>query len=350
MAQMLSMQAEKYLRGYITRMAKANGVFTASNFFSIAPPRETRLRDALLQNGDQFLSLITMMNVQQLTGQVISTGIPGLYTGRKKDGRFNQGLGVEGNEYQLYEVDSGAYLDYATLTAWANAGTEGEFFERLQNFFSKSVANDLLRVAWNGTHAADETDPKTNKNGEDIHPGWPTIVKTRSPAQVISDKVVLNRAGTGSDFTSVDAIATDIIYNCIPQQFRQDPDLVVLASANIIGADTVSMMNRIDRPSEKVAAQLINREVAGRKCYTPPFMPDNMLVVTRLQNLHLYFQTGTQQRRAEWIDDRKRFENNWLRMEGCAVELDELYGAFDNITLAGLPEPEHKPDASTHAG
>ncbi|EHF7149279.1 hypothetical protein J3X57_004626, partial [Salmonella enterica] len=46
-----------------------------------------------------------------------------------------------------------------------------------------------------------------------------------------------------------------------------------------------------------------------------------------------------------WIDDRKRFENNWLRMQCCAVEYDELYGAFDNIELAGLPEPKHAPDA-----
>ncbi|EFM1639231.1 P2 family phage major capsid protein, partial [Escherichia coli] len=123
--------------------------------------------------------------------------------------------------------------------------------------------------------------------------------------------------------------------------FRQHPDLVVLVSQNIIAADTVSMLNRIDRPTEKVAAQLINREIAGRKSFSPPFMPDNRLVVTTLWNLHMYFQRGTQQRRAEWIDDRKRFENNWLRMQGCAVEYDALYGSFDNIELAGLPSPEH---------
>ncbi|EBA5798860.1 P2 family phage major capsid protein, partial [Salmonella enterica] len=35
-----------------------------------------------------------------------------------------------------------------------------------------------------------------------------------------------------------------------------------------------------------------------------------------------------------WNDDRKRFENNYLRMEGYGVEHDELYAAFDKITLA----------------
>ncbi|EJO2709856.1 P2 family phage major capsid protein, partial [Salmonella enterica] len=240
----------------------------------------------------------------------------------------------------------GSFLDYATLTAWANAGTENEFYNRLQAFFYKSIAADLLRVAFNGTHAATgDTDPKTYPNGEDVHPGWHQIVKERSPKQIITDKIILNRESGASDFKSVDSIVADIIYTCIPPEFRQDPDLVVLVSQNVIAADAVSMMNRIDRPSEKVAAQLMNREIAGRKAYTPPYMPDNRVVVTTLHNLHMYFQSGTQQRKSGWIDDRKRFENNWLRMQCCAVEYDELYGAFDNIELAGLPEPKHAPDA-----
>ncbi|EJZ6320847.1 phage major capsid protein, P2 family [Salmonella enterica] len=353
--QMLSTKAAKFLRNYSLSIAKANGTFTADNFFTITPPRETMLRDAIMQNAAPFLALINVMLVEQLVGQVVSTGNPGLFTGRKTDGRFNKALGVSGNEYRLYEVDSGSFLDYATLTAWANAGTENEFYNRLQAFFYKSIAADLLRVAFNGTHAAaGDTDPKTNPNGEDVHPGWHQIVKERSPKQIITDKVTLNRETKGADFISVDSVVADIIYTCIQPEFRQDPDLVVLVSQNVIAADAVSMMNRIDRPSEKVAAQLMNREIAGRKAYTPPYMPDNRVVVTTLQNLHMYFQSGTQQRRSGWIDDRKRFENNWLRMQCCAVEYDQLYGAFDNIELAGLPEPEHKADTptdtSTHAG
>ncbi|ENE8564370.1 phage major capsid protein, P2 family [Salmonella enterica] len=345
-AQMLSTKAMKYLHNYALAIAKANGTFTAENFFTIAPPRETMLRDAIMQNAAPFLALINVMLVDQLVGQVISTGNPGLFTGRKTDGRFNKALGISGNEYRLYEVDSGSFLDYATLTAWANAGTENEFYNRLQAFFYKSIANDLLRVAFNGTHAATgDTDPKTYPNGEDVHPGWHQIVKERSPKQIITDKVILNREDKGSDFKSVDSVVADIIYTCIPPEFRQDPDLVVLVSQNVIAADAVSMMNRIDKPSEKVAAQLMNREIAGRKAYTPPYMPDNRVVVTTLHNLHMYFQSGTQQRKSGWIDDRKRFENNWLRMQCCAVEYDELYGAFDNIELAGLPEPKHAPDA-----
>ncbi|ECC3463243.1 phage major capsid protein, P2 family [Salmonella enterica subsp. enterica] len=341
---MLSNKAMKYLHNYALAIAKANGTFDAKDFFAIQPPRETMLRDALMQTAAPFLALINIMLVEQLVGQVISTGNPQLFTGRKENARFTRPLGYSGNEYRLYEVDSGSTLDYATLTSWANAGTENEFYNRLQAFFYKSIANDLLRVAFNGTHAEKNTDPVAHPNGEDVHPGWHQIVKERSPKQIITDKVILNRETKGGDFISVDGVVADIIYTCLPPEFRQHPDLVVLASQNIIAADAVSMMNRIDRPSEKVAAALMNREIAGRKAYSPPFMPDNRVIVTTLHNLHMYFQSGTQQRRAAWIDDRKGFENNWLRMQCCAVEYDELYGAFDNIELAGLPEPEHTPD------
>ncbi|EAW6540311.1 phage major capsid protein, P2 family [Salmonella enterica] len=348
--QMLSTKAAKFLRNYSLSIAKANGTFTADNFFTIMPPRETMLRDALMQAADPFLSLINVMLVEQLVGQVISTGNPGLFTGRKTDGRFNKKLGISGNEYRLYEVDSGSFLDYATLTSWANAGTENEFYNRLQAFFYKSIAADLLRVAFNGTHAAEgDTNPETYPNGEDVHPGWHQIVKERSPKQIITDKVTLNRETKGADFKSVDSLVADIIYNCIPPDFRRDPDLVVLASQNIIAADAVSMMNRVDRPSEKVAAALMNREIAGIKAYTPPYMPDNRVIVTTLRNLHMYFQSGTQQRRSGWIDEDKCFKNNWLRMQCCAVEHDQLYGAFDNIELAGLPEPKPAPEAQPDA-
>ncbi|EIE5007023.1 phage major capsid protein, P2 family [Salmonella enterica] len=346
-AQMLSTKAAMYLRNYALKMAKANDALDAKDFFAIQPPRETMLRDALMQTAAPFLNLINIMLVDQLVGQVISTGNPQLFTGRRESERFTRPLGYSGNEYRLYEVDSGSTLDYATLTSWANAGTEHEFYNRLQEFFNKSVANDLLRVAFNGTHAVKNTDPVANPNGEDVHPGWHQIVKERSPKQIITDKVILNRETEGGDFISVDGLVADIIYTCLPPEFRQHPDLVVLASQNIIAADAVSMMNRIDRPSEKVAAAFMNREIAGRKAFSPPFMPDNRVIVTTLRNLHMYFQSGTQQRRAAWIDDRKGFENNWLRMQCCAVEYDELYGAFDNIELAGLPEPKHEPDAGT---
>ncbi|GKW31375.1 major capsid protein [Pectobacterium carotovorum subsp. carotovorum] len=339
----LTPKAEALLRKYAAGLATANGQVDTSRFFSLTNPKETQLRNALLHSSE-FLSLLpNVLDVDQITGQVVTTGKPGIYTGRKKDGRFSRPLSVGGNEYKLVETDSGSYLPYSLLVVWANAGSEEEFFQRIQAFSNESFALDMLRVAFNGTSVADDTDPDANPNGEDVNIGWHQIVKARSAEQIIVDDVTIG--GASADFIGLDAAVTDLVHNCIYEPFRNDPRLIVLASADLIGNDATTMMNRIDRPTEKVAAQLIGRQIAGRTVYTPPFMPEGRLVVTTLDNLHLYTQGGTRKRKAEWNDDRKRFENNYLRMEGYGVEHDELYAAFDKITLAtGDAAPKPTPE------
>ncbi|MHC9057784.1 phage major capsid protein, P2 family [Pantoea sp. y20] len=331
----LTPKAEGMLRKFAAGLAKANGVESTARFFALTPMVETRLRNALIQSSE-FLGMINVMDVDQVNGQVVTTGKPGIYTGRKQDSRFYRPLGVDGNEYKLAETDSGSFLAYNTLTAWANSGSEDEFFQRIQAFSNESFALDMLRIGFNGVSTAPNTDPDANPNGEDVNIGWHQIVKTRSPAQIVTDTVTL---GKGGDFISLDAVVTDLIHSCILEQYRSDPSLVVLVSADLIGHDATTMMNMVDRPTEKVAAQLINRQIAGRQAYSPPFMPAGRLVVTTLDNLHIYTQSGTRKRRAEWSDDRKRFENNYLRMEGYAVEHDELYAAFDKVEAAEPVEP-----------
>lgn len=321
------------LQAYSAMMAETYGVDAVNQFFSISAPMDTLLRDAIMAS-DEFLSLLNMQHVDQLTGQVVVTGVPGLYTGRKKDGRFSREMGNTGNKYELVEMDSGSHLPYHTLSAWGNSGSEDEFNQRMQAFSNRSFAHDILRVGFNGTHAAEDTDPKTYPFGEDVAIGWHQIVKDRSAKQIVTDAVTLDRSkpAGGTNFVGLDAAVTDLHMNLIAEEYRNHPDLVALISADLIGEDATSMMNRIDRPSEKVAAQLINREVGGLKAYSPPFMPSGRIVVTPVWNLHVYTQRNTEFRKSEWNDDRKRWENNYLRNSGYAVEYDELYASFDNVT------------------
>ncbi|EMU6252478.1 TPA: phage major capsid protein, P2 family [Escherichia coli O11:H5] len=332
--QQLSAQAEGMLQSFTAALAKSYGVRDTSKMFAITPPKETMLRQALLESSE-FLRLVNVKDVQQTTGQVISTGKPGIYTGRTKGGRFSRSLGVSGNTYALAETDSGSFLDYDTLTNWANSGSEDEFFQLIQAFSNEQFALDMLRVAFNGVSVAETTKPEENPNGEDVNIGWHQIVKTRTPAQIITDTVTLG--GAGADYVSLDAAVTDLLHTCILEHYRNDPNLCVLISGDLIGKDATTMMNMVDRPTEKVAAQLMNRQNAGKQVYTPPFMPEGRLIITTLSNLHIYTQSGTRKRKADWSDDRKQFENNYLRMEGYAVEHDELYAAFDKITLAADP-------------
>ncbi|HCD9026242.1 TPA: phage major capsid protein, P2 family [Klebsiella oxytoca] len=325
---------KRRIQAYLSAMALTYGVESTKEFFAITSPIDTQLRDALMHSV-QFLGQINMQHVDQIAGQVVVTGTPGIYTGRSSTGRFNRELGNSGNTYELNEMDSGSYLPYKTLVAWSNAGSDQEFINRIQAFSNKSFALDILRIGFNGLRADPDTDPVANPLGEDVAPGWHKIVEDRSPIQIVKDPITLDRSApptSGGNYVSLDAIVTDIKMNLIIDSERENPDLVALIGADLIGADATSLMNRIDRPTEKVAAQLINREVGGLKAYSPPYFKPGCVTVTSLWNLHHYVQQGTEMRKAEWVDDRKRFENNYLRMAGYAVEYDELYGSFDNIT------------------
>ncbi|MCW6545528.1 phage major capsid protein, P2 family [Yersinia ruckeri] len=334
----LNQRARQYIDAYSAKLSQSYNVSDASRYFSLTDPKETLLRDALLETAE-FLNMITVVDVDQLQGQVVAVGNPGIFTGRKEGGRFIRPTGVSGNEYKLVETDSGAALTWAMLSVWANAGDENEFFQRMQDFTNQSFALDMLRIGFNGKSVAKSTNPTENPNGEDVNIGWHELVRQyKEGQQIISTPVTLDAQG---DYKSLDAMASDLINAKIPQQYRNDPRLVVLVGADLVAAEQYRLYQKADRPTEKIAAQMLSDSIAGRPAMVPPFMPGKRMTVTTLANLHIYTQRGTRQRKAEFVEDRKQFENKYLRNEGYAVEYPELYAAIDEsaVTIGEVKEP-----------
>lgn len=334
----LNQRARELLHQYSAGLAEAYGQENTERYFSLTDPKETQLRAALLESVD-FLSMITVADVDQLTGQVVNVGNPGIFTGRKEGGRFIRNTGVDGLEYKLSETDSGAALTWAMLSVWANAGDENEFFQRMQEFTNQSFALDMLRIGFNGKSVAKSTDPEKYPNGEDVNIGWQEFVRAFDDNQIITDAVSL---GAGGDYVSLDAMASDLINSKIPAQFRNDPRLTVLVGADLVAAEQHRLYQAADRPTEKIAAQMLGTSIAGRPAIVPPFMPGKRMVVTPLSNLHIYTQRGTRQRKAEFVEDRKQYENKYLRNEGYAVEYPEMYAAFDEsaVTIGKVEAPK----------
>lgn len=327
---MLNQTAEQMLAKYIHNFSLASNRLDVKKLFSLTPPQETRLRQAIL-HGTEFLSMINCADVDQITGQVVRTGVSQLYTGRKKDARFSRKIGIEGNEYKLTKTDSCAVLTWDLLSQWGNSGTENEFFALVQTFIEQSFGLDMLRIGFNGTHAADETDPDNYPNGEDVNIGWHQIAKNwNGGSLVLQDPVTL---GAGGDYATLDAMASDL-KNSIRPEFRNDPRLVVLVGSDLVAYESFRLYQQADKPTEKIAAQLLSDSIAGMPAYIPPFIPGKRMVVTTLQNLHIYTQRNTRRRAAEDVQDREAFESKYWRMEGYALEIPELYAAVDENALS----------------
>lgn len=296
----LNNRARDLLDKYSAGMAQQFGARDTSRYFSLNDPQENALRLALLESVE-FLNMITCLDVDQLSGQVISVGSSVLHTGRSENGRFIRQVGVDGNDYSLVETDSCAALRWDLLSVWANAGKdENEFYNLVQAFTTQVFALDMLRIGFNGKSRAKTTDPVANPNGEDVNIGWHERMKTLLGGnQIMTDPVVLDEAG---DYKSLDAMASDLINAKIPAQFRNDPRLVVLVGADLVAAEQYRLYQAADRPTEKIAAQMLGSTIAGRQAIIPPFMPGNRPGVDRHNGLCIFFEEPNNPlRSARWF-------------------------------------------------
>ena len=330
------------LLAYGANMATSYGVDDVQHQFSVTGPMETKLKAALLDSVE-FLSLITTMDVDQIKGQGVKVGNYGIATGRKRDGRFFTENGLNGHEYELAETDSCSTVPWATLAVWANAGTQGQFMKLMSQNSTLRFALDMLRVGFNGKTVAVDSDPAANPMGEDVNKGWHQIVKDKAPEQVMTDPIYFNPNATGvlkdGEYKTLDAIVTEIKNTLIHPSLRNDPRLVVLVGSDLTATAQTKMMNEANKPSEKVAAQQMDKSIGGLKAYTPPFFPGKRITVTLLTNLHIYTQKGTRSRKSENVEDRKQHEDKYWRMEGYAIEEFEGYAAVDEAAMNIGPAP-----------
>ncbi|QYK02436.1 phage major capsid protein, P2 family [Shewanella psychrotolerans] len=333
----LNQTARGFLARYNTAMATAYGVEDATQQFAVTNPMETKLRASLLESVE-FLGMISTMQVDQLKGQVVDVGGYDIATGRKAGGRFTSQQGVDGNTYELTETDSCSAVTWALLSVWANSGSQNEFMKLMKDNATQRFALDMLRVGFNGTSAAATSDPDANPLGQDVNKGWHKLVTDNAPDQIMTDPIFFDPAGAG-DYTTLDAIVTELRNTLIHPKLRNDPRLVVLVGSDLIAAAQTHMMNLADKPSEKVAAQQMDKTIGGLRAYTPPFFPGKRIVVTMLSNLHIYTQRGTMQRKSENVEDRKQYEDKYWRNEGYAIGQYLAYAAVDEsaITIGAKP-------------
>lgn len=333
----LNQIAAGFLKQYSTQLAKTFGVEDVTKQFAVTAPMETKLRSALLESVE-FLRMITTMPVDQLSGQVVKVGNYGIATGRKAGGRFTSDQDVDGFKYQLTETDSCSALTWALLSAWGNAGNQNEFMKKMKDNATQRFALDMLRVGFNGTSIAATSDPVANPLGQDVNKGWHQIVTEEAPDQIMTDPVYFDPDGAG-DYKTLDAIVTELKNTLIHPSLRNDPRLVVLVGSDLTATAQTHMMNQADKPSEKVAAQQMDKNIGGLRAYTPPFFPGKRIVVTMLSNLHIYTQRNTSHRKSENVEDRKQYEDKYWRNEGYAIEEFEAYAAIDESAMNIGPNP-----------
>lgn len=306
----------------------ANYLSSNSETFSISEPSENLLRVAI-SDSSWFLNQLTLSDVNEERGDAINLGDNTLHTGRSIEARFHKDIHFEGMPYTLEETDTCAAISFEQMSMIANSGSgdDEHFTKVMSDLFSKAVSLDMIRVGFNGEFCGFPTKPDVYKRGQDVNRGWHTLAKEfNKGSQVITDKIVLGKDG---DFPNLDAMANYLIMKKIPEEFREDPRLVVLVGSELAALYREKLFNSSDKAADVQASQMALSTLAGRFAIIPPFMPGRRLVVTTLDNLHIYTQKNTRRFRAEFVDDRKVYEHSYLRNEGYGLGDGNLYAAID---------------------
>ncbi|HEI6967676.1 TPA: P2 family phage major capsid protein, partial [Yersinia enterocolitica] len=213
---------------------------------------------------------------------------------------------------------------------------------------------------------------------QDIAPGWlqkyRTNAATRVMSKVIGDdgEVVSEkiRVGHGGDYVNLDALVMDATNNMIAEWHQEDPELVVITGRQLMQDKYFPIVNKEQENSETLAADLIisQKRIGNLPAIRVPFFPANAFLITRLDNLSIYWLEDSHRRHIDENAKRDRIENyESIKQDyvvedyacGCLVEnIEILSAAKDDKTdidrladaLMGAVNNANSPAAATEGG
>jgi P2 family phage major capsid protein len=346
-------QTRLKFNAFLTRVAELNGVDTGDldKKFSVEPS-VTQTIMTRVQDSSAFLTRINIVPVAEMKAEKVGLGVNGSIAsttdttgGDERETADFATLDTEG--YFCQQVNYDFHIRYNTIDLWARYQ---DFQARLRDAIVKRQSLDRMMIGFNGTHRAKTSNRIKFPLLQDIAPGWLQKYRDNAPARVM-DKVVDDkgnvvsekvRVGTGGDYVTLDALVMDATNTLIAPWYQEDPELVVICGRQLLADKYFPLVNQEQPNSEALAADLIisQKRIGNLPAVRVPFFPANALMITRLDNLSIYWQEDTHRRHMVENSKRDRIENYESINEDYVVE-DYACGALvENIELLPTPDPE----------
>jgi P2 family phage major capsid protein len=336
------MQRETRLKfnAYIQRIAEVNGVEDAREKFAVQPSVQQRLENAIQESSD-YLQLINVIGVDEMTGQKLRLGVNGPIASRTdtttKDRNPRDVSKMDPHGYQCVQTNFDTAFPYALLDAWAKFP---DFQNRLAIAIAKRQGLDRLMIGWNGVQAAPETDLAKNPLLQDVNKGWLQNLREQAPERVMSEVAAGSgkvRVGPGGDYENLDALVYDAI-TLLDPWYQEDTGLRVHVGRTLMHDKYFPTINRTQGAMDELASQVLvsQRAMGNLPGLVVPFFPANSLLITRPDNLSIYFQNG--KRRRQLIDEpkRDRVANYESSNDAYVVEDNGLAVLVENIVLGNF--------------
>lgn len=316
-------------------IAQLNGVQRVDRKFSVEPSVQQTL-EAKIQESSQFLNSINVYPVLELEGEKIGLGVSGPAASTtdtsKRDRQTSDLTTLDDRRYRCEKTDSDTHITYQKLDAWAKFP---DFQTRIRDAIIKRQALDRMIIGFNGVRREADSDRAANPLLQDVNKGWLQHMREQAPQRVMKEgksagKIVV---GTKGDYANLDALVFDLVNEMLEPWYQEDPDLVVICGRKLLADKYFPVVNKNREPSETLAADLViaQKRIGNLPAVRVPYFPAAGLLVTKLENLSIYYQSGA--RRRTIIDNARRdrienFEssNDAYVMEdlGCATMAENI--------------------------
>jgi len=332
-------ETRKLFNDFQNRLATLNGVESVGAKFTVEPSVQQTL-ETRMQESSEFLNSINVIGVNEQQGEKLGLGISGTIAGRtdtnQNDRQPTDPTDMEGSSYFCKQTNFDTALRYGKLDAWAKFQ---DFQTRIRDAILKRQALDRIMIGFNGTSAAAQSDRVTNPLLQDVNIGWLQKMRDHAAERVMTEVVDASgkiTVGTSGDYKNLDALVYDMVNNLIDPWHQDDTELVVLTGRKLLSDKYFPLVNSDLVPTEKTAADMMisQKRIGGLQAVRVPHFPANTIMVTRLDNLSLYWQEGS--RRRNIIDNPKRdqIENYESSNDAYVVEDYGCAAVAENIELA----------------
>ncbi|QND84647.1 Phage major capsid protein [Chromobacterium vaccinii] len=326
---------------YLAAIAKLNGVDIDAvvSKFSVAPSVQQTL-ETKVQESSAFLQSINVMGVSEQEGEALGLGITGPIAGTQNTDEAERAtrdvLSMDGSTYRCEQTNYDTHLKYATLDAWAKFP---DFQTRLRDSIIQRIALDRMMIGFNGVSRAATSNRVANPLLQDVNKGWLQKIREKAPQRWIkevADKSGKVKVGANGDYKTLDALVYDAVSHLIEPWFREDTQLVAITGRQLMADKLFPLVNTIHDPVNQKAAQdliVSQKRLGNQQAVQVPYFPATSILITRLDNLSIYWQEGTQRRSV--LDNPKRDRIETYQSSNDAFVLED-YGCcalIDNIEL-----------------
>ncbi|WP_039045587.1 phage major capsid protein, P2 family [Plesiomonas shigelloides] len=333
---------EKF-NAFVGQVAKLNAITNAMVTFSVQPSVQQTL-EGKMQESVAFLSMINMIPVPDLKGEKVGVGVSSTIAGRTKtsdkDRQPNDPTSLYPHKYECVQTNFDTMLGYNKLDSWAKFP---EFQTKIRDAIITRQGLDRIMIGWNGTSAAEDTDRTANPLLQDVNIGWLEHVRQDAPGQVMlegeksSGKIYVDK--TTGDYHNLDALVYDAVNTFVKPWYQDDTELVVIVGRKLLSDKYFPIINSAADAQNQLAGQVLvsQKQIGGLKAVRVPFFPDDKVLITKLDNLSIYWQEGARRRHIEEEPKRNRIVNYESSNDAYVVEDYDCVALVENIVIGPKP-------------